>query len=227
MCGRFVLRTPLMRIIEAIGPVTTAMNVQFPPRYNIAPTQNVPVVRLDKDDHRILSLVHWGLIPSWAKDASVGNRMINACAETAAEKPAFRTALARRRCLVPADGFYEWKRTTSGKQPMFIHRRNDGLFCFAGLWERWRDPAGKDIDSMTILTTSPNALMREIHDRMPVIIEPDDYAPWLMRDTPVEQIQTLLKPAVLDDLVAEPVSNRVNSPAVDAPSGVEPIKSVA
>lgn len=216
-----------MRIIEAIGPVTTAMNVQFPPRYNIAPTQNVPVVRLDKDDHRILSLVHWGLIPSWAKDASVGNRMINACAETAAEKPAFRTALARRRCLVPADGFYEWKRTTSGKQPMFIHRRNDGLFCFAGLWERWRDPAGKDIDSMTILTTLPNALMREIHDRMPVIIEPDDYAPWLMRDTPVEQIQTLLKPAVLDDLVAEPVSNRVNSPAVDAPSCVEPIKSVA
>jgi len=134
--------------MEAIAPITTSMNVVFPPRYNIAPTQNVLALRLDKDDQRILSLVHWGLIPSWVKDASVGNRMINARAESAAEKPAFRNALAKRRCLIPADGFYEWKKTGTHKQPMFIHRRDDGLFCFAGLWERWHNPTGQDIDSM-------------------------------------------------------------------------------
>jgi len=227
MCGRFVLRIPLVRIIEAIAPLTPPLNVLFPPRYNIAPTQKVPVARLDKDDHPIISLVHWGLIPSWVKDALMGNRMINARAETAADKPAFRTALARRRCLVPADGFYEWKKTGSHKQPMFIHRRDDGLFCFAGLWERWHNPTGQDIDSMTILTTEPNALMREIHDRMPVILEPADYEAWLKRDTPAAQVQSMLKPIAADDFMADPVSSRVNSPAIDDPACVLPIKSVA
>lgn len=225
MCGRYVLKTPLVRVIEALAPLTPPLERLFPPRFNIAPTQDVPVVRADQQDHPVVSLVHWGLIPSWAKDAAVGNRMINARAETAAEKPAFRTALARHRCLVPADGFYEWKKTGAAKQPMYIHRRDDGLFCFAGLWERWRDRDGKDVDSMTILTTTPNALMREIHDRMPVIIAPGDYALWLKRDTPAAQIQALLKPAAADDLVADAVSTRVNSPAVDDPACIALIRA--
>jgi putative SOS response-associated peptidase YedK len=223
MCGRYVLKTLPQKIMEAIGVIVGPLPELFP-RYNIAPTQQVPVVRLDKEGARRLSLVKWGLVPSWAKDPSIGNRQINARAETVSERPAFRDAFARRRCLVPADGFYEWHTTGAGKQPIFIHRADDRPFCFAGLWERWHDPdSDADMDSMTIITTTPNRLMAPIHNRMPVILGQGAYDPWLNRDTPPQRLGELLVPAPDDGWLAQAVSTHVNNPRNDDAECVRPI----
>jgi len=222
MCGRFTLRTPASVVAEHF---TVLEMPPFTPRFNIAPSQPVAVVRLapPPEPQRQCVLLRWGLIPSWAKDPAIGNRLINARAETAAEKPAFRAAFRRRRCLVAADGFYEWQRTGKRKQPYFFRLRDDRPFAMAGLWEAWEGPDHSFLESCTLLTTEPNELMRPIHNRMPVILPAGDYDGWLdpARKTP-EQISPLLKPYAGGDLMAEPVGTYVNSPAHDDPKCIEP-----
>ncbi|MGH6960565.1 MAG: SOS response-associated peptidase, partial [Dongiaceae bacterium] len=181
--------------------------------YNAAPSQNLPVVRLDRDGRRELALLRWGLIPSWARDPAIGYRTINAKAETVAEKPAFRAAFRKRRCLVPADGFYEWQKIDGGKQPWRITLKDGAPFAFAGLWEHW-DKGGEPVESFTIITTTANALCAEIDDRMPVIIGPADYEAWLAAaDTAIPQ--ALLQPYPAETMAAYPVGTRVNSPKND------------
>ena len=172
MCGRFTLRTPTKAIVEAFGLVDA---FDLKPRFNIAPTQQVAAVRLDPETGtRQLSMYRWGLVPSWADDPSIGYRMINARAESVAIKPAFRSAFKKGRCLIVADGFYEWKKVGKSKQPFFIRLKDDEPFAFAGLSEHWHR-SELTIDSATIITTEPNELMEGIHDRMPVILSPEDY----------------------------------------------------
>lgn len=183
------------------------------PRYNIAPTQPVPVIRQNpKEPLRELSLCRWGLVPSWAKDPSVAARMINARSETASTKPAFSDALKFRRCLVPADGFYEWQKTGRVKQPYCFEINNGELFAFAGIWDRWNDASGKPLETCSILTTTPNAVTSSVHDRMPVILYPDSYDLWLdpgMKD--VTAVAELLVPYDARRMRRYPVSSRINS----------------
>lgn len=190
---------------------------EWSPRYNIAPTQPVPVIRQNpKETRRELSLMRWGLIPAWAKDSSIATQTINARSETAATKPAFRDPLASRRCLVPADGFYEWSRSGKTKQA-YCFEVNDGeLFAFAGLWDRWKDPSGQWIKSCSILTTAPNAVTSSVHDRMPVILDPSDYDIWLdpgMKS--LKAVSGMLKPYDARMMRCYPVSSRVNHVAND------------
>ena len=225
MCGRFTLRTPANIVAQQLGLLEMPL---LEARFNIAPSQPVAVVRAGPKGlgGRELVWMRWGLIPSWAEDPSIGNRMINARSETVAEKPAFRTALRRRRCLVAADGFYEWKRAGTRKQPYFFHVRDDGPFAFAGLWETWESPDHPAIESCTLLTTEANALVREVHDRMPVILASKDYARWL--DPAVEspaELTSLLRPYSADAMASYPVSAKVNSPLTDDPSCIAPLKS--
>ena len=178
MCGRYRLTAKECYLRDHFG---LDGEVSWQPRWNIAPRQQVPVVRQDrKEPKRTFALLRWGLIPFWAKDASIGFKTINAMSETAADKPAFRDAMRQRRCLIPADGFYEWRKAgTKEKQPHSFAMIDDSTFAFAGLWERWRNPAGEFIETCTILTTKPNSLVSDVHDRMPVIVSPDDYELWL------------------------------------------------
>ena len=220
MCGRFTLRTPVSRVAEEFALLDAPPPLE--PRYNIAPTQPVAVVR-HAASPRELVFLRWGLVPSWAQDPAIGNRLINARAETAAAKPAFRAAMRRRRCLVVADGFYEWQRDGRRKQPYFIHMRDDRPFGFAGLWESWEGADHSALETLPILTTEANDLMRPIHDRMPVIIAPADYARWL--DPAVEQPEQLASlpgPYGGDRLEAYPVGTRVNSPTHEDPRCIEP-----
>jgi putative SOS response-associated peptidase YedK len=186
------------------------------PRYNIAPSQPVAVVRQAADGTRELVKLRWGLVPSWAKDVSVGNQLINARSETAATKPAFRAAMRQRRCLVPTDGFYEWKKVGKQKQPYFIRRADDKPFAFAGLWERWSDAEGRPLETCTILTTDANDVLRPLHERMPVIVEPADYSAWLdPARTDPDQFRPLFASLTSEQLISSPVSTHVNSPAND------------
>ena len=214
MCGRYKL-SRRKQVVEEYFDITGEDD--WSPRYNIAPTQPIPVIRQHpKEPVRELSLIRWGLIPSWAKDTSGAAQMINARSETAATKPAFRDALKSRRCLIPADGFYEWLRDGKIKQP-FCFEVNDGeLFAFAGLWDRWKDPSGKAVETCSILTTTPNAVTAAVHDRMPVILDPDGYDLWLdpgMRD--VTAASELLKPCEARLMRCYPVSTRINHVAND------------
>ena len=222
MCGRFT---------QTAAPEVIAEHFQldepllFKPRYNIAPSQQVAAIRLNPDAaKRECILLRWGLIPSWAKDAKIGNQCINAKAETVAEKPSFRSAFKKRRCLVIADGFYEWRVEGKQKQPMWIGMKSKRPFAFAGLWEHWKLAEGEPIESCTIITTEPNKLMQNIHNRMPVILNPQDYDLWL--DPTMQQEETvnrLLRPFISDELVAYPVSTLVNNPRHDAPQCLEPV----
>src|SRR5215472_4089996 len=218
MCGRYRL-TAKERWLSSYFNLDPE-DVAWAARWNMAPTDEVATIRQDhKASKRIFSKMRWGLIPYWAKDASISSGTINAMSETAAEKPAFREAIRRRRCLVPADGFYEWKRVVSGrKQPYSIGMADDGLFAFAGLWDRWNDPAGKVLESCTILTTEANALLKDIHDRMPVILSPDDYDSWLdPGETNPAHVADLLKPFDARLMGVYPVSSAVNSVKNDGP----------
>jgi putative SOS response-associated peptidase YedK len=222
MCGRFTLRASPSVIAEQFSLFEVP---PFTARFNIAPTQAVPVIRMRPTaaKERELAWLRWGLVPSWAKDASIGNRLINARAETAAEKAAFRTALRRRRCLVVTDGFYEWQRSGRTKQAYFIRMRDDRPFAFAGLWETWEGADHSVLESCTILTTEPNALMRPIHDRMPVILRPEAYSCWL--DTSVQdpsRLSRLLVAHASEPMEAYRVASLVNSPAHDTPLCIEP-----
>lgn len=218
MCGRYTLKMPIAAVAEELG--LDKPEFQIEPRYNIAPTQRLPVVTGEQP--RRLQLLRWGLIPSWAKDPSIGNKLINARAETLSEKPAFRQALQQRRCLVVADGFYEWKATNLGKQPQHIHFIDGNLITFGGLWESWRDAEAREIRSFTIITTTPNRSMSEIHDRMPVIIPPEARARWLDPTTPLSEIQSLMVPLPDGYLQADTVGTLVNSPRHEGPALLEP-----
>jgi len=213
MCGRYSITTPPDAVRAHFG---YGEQPNFPPRYNIAPTQPIPIVRLE-DGARHFALVRWGLIPSWVKDLKKLPMLINARAETAASKPSFRSAMRRRRCLIPADGFYEWqKRGKGAKQPYCIRQRGGGMFAFAGLWETWTGPEGEEIESAAIVTTDANQLLAPIHDRMPVILDPGDYAAWLDNEgTGPDEVQALLRPAPEEWLEAYPISTRVNRVAND------------
>jgi putative SOS response-associated peptidase YedK len=211
MCGRYRLSRRKQLVEEYFD--TASDEPEWTPRYNIAPTQPVAVIRQNPTQpQRELSLMRWGLIPSWAKDASIAAQMINARSETAATKPAFRDPLTNRRCLVPADGFYEWVRTGKTKQPYCFEVNDGALFAFAGLWDHWKDPSGQWIKSCSILTTTPNAVTSSVHDRMPVILDPDCYDLWLdpgMHDLRV--VSDMLKPYDARMMRSYPVSSRVNS----------------
>lgn len=233
MCGRYALYTPPEAMVRLFG-ITEMHITDLAPRYNIAPTQDVPIVRVSPygepaeagSDVRELAVVHWGLVPFWAKDPSIGNRMINARAETVADKPAFRAAFSRRRCLVPADGFFEWRKSAEGKQPWYIHGAANEPMAFAGLWEVW-DGKGTEppLASCTIITTRANRFMAPLHERMPVVLEGPDRDAWLDPETPKPMLQGLLEPH--DDLALEahPVSRKVNSPFNEAPELLNPIRS--
>jgi putative SOS response-associated peptidase YedK len=215
MCGRYRLSRRKQIIEEHFDSVSGEED--WTPRYNIAPTQPVPIIRQNpKEPLRRMSFVRWGLIPSWAKDMSGSASMINARSETAAMKPVFRDALKSRRCLVPADAFYEWKRTGKAKQPFCFEVRDGELFAFAGLWDRWKDPRGSSISSCSILTTTPNAVTSAVHDRMPVVLDPSNYDLWLDPGmTNVDAACDLLKPYDAGFMRSYPVSARVNSVAND------------
>ena len=210
MCGRYRLSAKERYLRDHFG---IEEEVSWQPRWNIAPTQKVPIVRQDrKEPKRTFGLVRWGLIPFWAKDASIGFKTINATSETAAEKPAFRDAMRQRRCLIPADGFYEWEKLDAKqKQPYAFGMADDSVFAFAGLWERWRDPTGEFVETCTILTTKPNALVSVVHDRMPAIVKPGDYELWLDPGfADVVALADCLKPFDAALMKKYPVSTRVN-----------------
>ena len=218
MCGRFTLTTNMDELQARFD--FEARDLVFHPRYNVAPTQEVVTILSDGDNlgHNRAELMRWGLIPFWAKDAKIGARMINARAETVAEKPAFRTALRKRRCLVLADGFYEWKKEEKGKTPMYIAARSRGAFAMAGLFETWKSPEDELIHSCTVITTTPNDLMGEIHNRMPVILPKDAETTWL--DPNLEEpeaLTRLLTPYPAEEMEAYVVSMLVNSAKNDFP----------
>jgi putative SOS response-associated peptidase YedK len=196
MCGRFRVARSKEILEEAFEAEDSLSPVEWLPRYNVAPGQAVVAVRQDSAGPvRRLAPLRWGLIPAWANDAAAGYKMINARAETAAARPAFCEAMRRRRCLIPADGFYEWKRAGKEKLPFCFTLADDAVFAFAGLWEQWRSPQGQTVESCAILTTAPNELVRDVHDRMPVILAPDAYDRWLDSGfRRVEELQPLLKP---------------------------------
>ena len=221
MCGRYNLITDAQALVEFFH---VRNRLELKPRYNIAPSQEVPVVR-QSGAGRELALLRWGLIPPWAKDERFGCRTINARAETVAEKPAFRDAFRRRRCLIPATGFYEWRPSDGGKQPYNIRIGDGRLFAFAGLWERWRGEDDRTVESCTIIVTNANRAVRPLHDRMPVILHPDDYGIWLdpgLRDASV--LQPLLRPCPSNWITSYPVSRAVGNPANDGPECVRPVE---
>jgi putative SOS response-associated peptidase YedK len=223
MCGRFTLLAPGEAVAELFDLSETP---QLAPRYNIAPTQPVAAVRYNNDkNQRELAHFHWGLIPRWAKDPSIGSRMINARSETAAEKPSFRAAFKYRRCLVPTDGFYEWWKVDGGKQPVLIKMKDERPFAIAGLWEHWQSPDGSEIESVTLLTTEPNDLLTKIHNRMPVILAEKDYDLWL--DPGAQhpgEVQPLMRPFPGDKMTFYPVSTHVNNPRNEDPGCIVPLK---
>ncbi|MFG0275004.1 MAG: SOS response-associated peptidase [Phycisphaerales bacterium] len=226
MCGRYTLSTPA-DILQAIFRVTEWVRMRA--RYNLAPMQDAVIVRAGAEgDTREAALARWGLVPHWADDPSIGGRMINARSETASGKPAFRDSFRRRRCLVPADGFYEWQATEAGKRPMLIKRPDDQPLAFAGLWSVWRPKdapadAPERLETYTILTTSANSALRPIHERMPVILDARDFDDWLDPGATVEGLEALLRPCPDDALAMHQVSTRVNSPKHDDPSLIEPV----
>ena len=222
MCGRYSQRQSAKIIAQAfqVDEVPT-----LEPRYNIAPTQSVPtVLQTSASTNRQFKMLHWGLIPSWAKDRKMGAKLINARAQTVAEKPAFRSALRQRRCLVLADGFYEWQQQEQKKQkqPFYFRLSDERPFAFAGLWEHWRGEDGEEIHSCTLLTTEANELMQPIHNRMPVILDPKDYDLWLDLEVKKQELlQPLLHPYRSEEMTAYPVSKVVNKPSNDSAECIE------
>jgi putative SOS response-associated peptidase YedK len=221
MCGRFTLTVDPAELQDAFADYK--FPPKFAPRFNIAPSQ--PILAIPNDGKNKADFFVWGLIPSWAKDPAIANRLINARGETLAEKPAFRGAYKYKRCLILANGFYEWKSQpgTKTKVPHFIHLKSGAVFAFAGLWDEWRSSDGSTLRSCTIVTTSPNDLMSKIHNRMPVILQPSDYAEWLEASPRApDSLAHLIQPFPADLMEAYPVSTLVNSPANDHPDCLAP-----
>ena len=225
MCGRYTLHHTPKEIAERFG--VEPVEELLAPRYNVAPSQIVPVIRRAQpgEDLRKMAGCKWGLIPYWAKDPKIGNNLINAKAETISEKPSFKQAFAKRRCLIPADGFFEWqKRGKAPSQPIYIRRRDGGLFAFAGLWEGWKTPEGETVETCTIITVEPNELISTIHHRMAAILKPDDEAMWIDPKSGVDDLLRLLRPYESNELEAVPVSRAVNSPTRDDPALIAPVE---
>ena len=220
MCGRFAQRSPAKKVakqfkVEEVPPLVE--------RFNVVPTQAVLAVR-EASGEREATFLKWGLVPRWARDPAIGNKLINARAETVAEKPSFREAFARRRCLVPLDGFYEWSRRGDRKRPFFFHMRDGEPFAVAGLWERWEGD-GDPLETCTLLTTEANELLAGYHDRMPVILRPEDYDLWLDAGVrSAERLLPLLRPYPREEMITYAVSLMVNSPSNDSPRCVEPAR---
>jgi len=221
MCGRFAQIRETRQLADLLGAVLFSPR---PPRYNLAPTQEVLACKLGAMGERVLEPMHWGLIPAWSKSDHTRYKMINARAETVAEKPAFRQAFRHRRCLIPADGFYEWH-PADGKQPYYIHRQDHEAMVFAGLWEHWDGPRGECLDSCTILVTTANEQLKPIHERMPVILLRQHWDDWLDEQTPVAALQAMLIPYPAADLTLFPVSRRVNNPRNDDDTLIQPLRS--
>ena len=222
MCGRFTLTVDPADLKDTFDAYT--FPTQFSPRFNISPTQ--PVLAIPNDAKNRADFFLWGLIPSWSKDPTIGNKLINARGETIAEKPSFRGGFKYKRCLIPADGFYEWKAQSGAKTktPYFIHMKDHKPFAFAGLWDEWQSPDGDAVRTCTIITTEPNDLMSALHNRMPVILHPKDYDLWLdlAPQTP-DKLLHLIKPYPADNMSAYPVSTLVNKPGNDQPECVVPV----
>jgi len=222
MCGRFALATE-KNILDMLYDLEIRTGFNLVPRYNVAPSQQVPVVRLSPvDGRRELALLKWGLVPFWADDPTIGSKMINARAETAAEKPSFRDAFKKRRALVPASGFYEWQKIEGVKQPYYITRQDKSLFSLAGLWETW-NKGSEPLETFTILTTEPNTMVAELHNRMPVIIPHEAYNLWLDPATDLKTLKNMLVPYPENELTLYAVSRLVNSPSNDSPGLIEPL----
>jgi len=218
VCGRYALTTPPEAMRRLFG---FAECPNLAPRYNVAPGQDVPAVRATADGRRrTLVMLRWGLVPPWAGDPAIGNRLINARAETLAEKPAFRAAFRRRRCLIPADGFYEWQRAGAGRRPWHLRRPDGRVFAMAGLWERWCGPEGEPVETCAIVTTAADAAVRPIHHRMPVIVAPGHFATWLEGEA--EAAAELLRRPTTEILQACPVGRRVNDVGNDDPACLAP-----
>ena len=220
MCGRFALTDAPEEVAALFGYLG---GEPFPPRYNIAPTQPIAIVRQEHHARRF-ALVRWGLVPAWVEDPTLFSLLINARTEGIADKPAFKNAIRYRRCLVPASGFYEWRRQGKSKQPFWVRPRRGGIIAFAGLWETWSDRDGGEIDSACIVTTAANATVAPIHARMPVIIAHDDFERWLTGET--EDATALLQPANDNLLEAFPVSDRVNKAEADDPGLLLPVADI-
>ena len=223
MCGRFVQFSSI-RTLEYYFKIQTAPD-EVVPSYNIAPTQKIPVIVKKEDYH--LQKMHWGLVPSWAKDLSGASRLINARAETVATKPSFRAAFKNRRCLIPTDGFYEWKGEKGKKQPWFISLPSGQPFAFAGLWEVWKDkqalPDQPDYKSCTIITTAASKSVQDIHHRMPVILQPETYDEWLdPENQDVQQLESILQTKLIREFKRHPVSKLVNRVQNNSPANIEP-----
>lgn len=222
MCGRYTLRTP-PREWAALFGLDEVPDLE--PRYNIAPTQDVATVRTRPGgEGRELAMLRWGLVPAWAERPDFDARTINARAETVDRLPSFRDAFRERRCLVVADGFYEWQPAGRRKQPYWVHRPDGGVFAMAGLWERWEGTGGPPLESCTIVTTDASERVRTLHDRMPVILTPAEGALWLDRRRDPADLRALLRPAPEDSLVFHPVSTAVNRPETDSPELIEPVE---
>jgi putative SOS response-associated peptidase YedK len=225
MCGRFTINIPPELLSDIFGLADTPA---VTPRYNIAPTQQVPVIRRYGDGQNYLDYLHWGLIPSWAQEKSIGSRLINARSETVTEKPSFRQAIRYRRCLVLASGFYEWKLEGKEKQPWLIRLKDGAPMVFAGLWETWKSPEGTVVESCTILTTASNRLVAPLHDRMPVILSPDEYRTWLERTTTDPTgLKKMFQPYPADLMERWEVSPMVNKVANDSADLVVPVQDDA
>jgi putative SOS response-associated peptidase YedK len=217
MCGRFILISSGKNLAEHFGLVTEP---EISPRYNIAPTQEVAAIRLGSENiGKSLTYLKWGLVPFWAKDSSIGSSLINARCETVSQKPAFRAAFKSRRCLIPANGFYEWMKMEDRKQPYLIQLVDGSPFAFAGLWERWKNQEGIVLESCAIITTVSNDLLKPIHDRMPVIISRNDYDSWLSQNIPGQE---LCRPYPSSEMTCFPVNPKVNRASYDKPDCIEP-----
>jgi len=224
VCGRFALATE-KNILDMLYDLESRTGFELPRRYNIAPTQQSVIFRLTPGEETgELAMLKWGLVPFWADDPAIGSRMINARAETVSSKPSFRDAFKKRRALVPASGFFEWKQENGGKQPYYVTRKDRRPFSMAGLWESW-NKGGTVLETFTIITTAANKLLAGLHDRMPVIVPDDAYRLWLDHAADPERIKAMLVPSPADELTLHPVSKAVNSPANDRPELIEPLQS--
>lgn len=222
MCGRIILSSAPHVLAEKFF---LDMVPDLQPRYNIAPTTDIAAVVPNPDTTgRLIRMFRWGLVPPWSPGPEIGVKMINARSETVLEKPSFREAFTRRRCLIPVDGFYEWQKRDKLRQPYLFRKKDQSVFALAGLWEQWEYPGGRQLDTCSILTTSANGTMRPIHHRMPVILPEKDWKIWLdLTPENADTLTKLLKPCANDILLAHPVSPRVNKPAFDSPACLEPV----
>lgn len=220
MCGRFALKTPSSQLASHFKLDEA---VEVAPRYNIAPGTDIPTIRHSPEGKRVMHLLRWGLVPHWAKDPSIGNKLSNARGETVAEKPSFRDAFKRRRCLVPADGFYEWKAEGKLKQPYYFSMKDSAPFALGGVWESWRTPDGEILRTCCLITTGPNEIMLPVHDRMPVIVSPENYEQWLTGEP--ADAQALVKPYSVEDMQAWAVSKRVSRSGEEGADLINPAES--